>query len=157
MFFPWSSYFIAICAQKVLIVSIKNQESPLKGQGFKSKNLTELLPLNYVKRSELLVLLDADAHKISQSGDCLNTGNLIYIWGWYSLLVSKIVRGQWDTVTAITLRYSGSHPPCLNTAPFRWKDNVCILGKQTEDFRSIELVLGRVFFQEQETVQMTDT
>lgn len=43
---------ISHCEQKVLIASVRNQ-CP-EGQGSQSKNLMQLLPLNYIKGSELL-------------------------------------------------------------------------------------------------------
>lgn len=52
--FSWSNYLVsATVRRKMLIVSVQNQTNP-KGQGSKSKNLIQLLPLNYVKGSELV-------------------------------------------------------------------------------------------------------
>lgn len=126
---------IGHCAQKVLIVSVKKQSSPLKGKAPKAR--TSFNPWTVLKGLNYLELLEVQ--EISQSGDCRNTdwGNLIYAWGWCGLLKeSRSVREQWE------LRHVGSHPPCLNSAPF-WQ---CLHFVETEDLGSIRSALGRLFF-----------
>lgn len=62
-------------------------------------------------------------------------------------LFSCILVGVFIWPKYFTMGDDQSHPPCLNPAPFLWKD-VTILQKQPKSIRSILLLFRRMFFKD---------